>query len=93
MKKPTKEQIAAEIAALKDCKTFVPHFSKFGENNLRKIDVQIEVLEGQLDTTSDEYDELSSGERDAALDAQNWLDGDADEGLAEGWEIFRNKRT
>lgn len=59
--KPTDKQIAAEIKALKACKLYAPKRTAFGDDNHRKIDLQIEYLQGQIDTTADEFYDLELG--------------------------------
>ena len=48
MKKPTKAQIEKEIKELTEIKPKVRHFSMFGDDNHKCIEVQIEVLKNNL---------------------------------------------
>lgn len=89
--KRTKSEIDAEIVALEACKTYAPERSAFGENNHAKIDAQIKTLSNDLEIDSYEWDCLPEPEQSAALDAQNWKDGDDDDSPSSGWEIFKKK--
>ncbi len=91
MKKPTKDQIAAEIAALEKCKDYAPARTMFGEDNHAKIDRQIEFLRGDIDIDGPEWDDLNENEQSAVMDAQAWVDGDSEENLSSGWDIFKPK--
>lgn len=86
MKKPTPEEIAAEVAALKTLVPVGPHARSTGEIIKAMID---ELTEG-VDTTAEEFNEMSQAEQDGVFDAANWRDGDTArkpsntfEGLAE----------
>ncbi len=92
MKKPTEKEIKAQIAALEKCKAFVPRHTMFGDDNFRRIDLQIEYLKGGIDTTSMEFEEFSESEQSAIYEAQNWEEGDSEEDLASGWDIFKKKK-
>lgn len=88
-KRPTSDAIKAEIAWLKTNKKFIPSHSGFGDNHWESIDAQITVLEEDL-TEDDIYDrscedgedpeemgvEWSYNQRENALYARQWLDGD-----------------
>ena len=91
MSKKTKAEIAAEIARLEECKTFIPRLTMFEENNHEKIDHQIEYLRGHIDTTADEWNELDESAQSAILEAQAWEEGESDESPSEGWEMYRPK--
>ena len=91
MKKPTKDQIAAEIAALEKCKDYAPARTMFGEDNHARIDRQIEFLRGDIDMDDPEWDDLNENEQSAVMDAQAWMDGDSEENLSSGGDIFKPK--
>lgn len=91
MKKPTDKEIAAEIAALGKCKDYAPARTIFGEDNHAKIDRQIEFLCGEIDMDAPEWDDLDENEQSAVMDAQAWMDGDSEENLSSGWDIFKPK--
>lgn len=87
--KPTREQIAAEIAALQGMLPKVRPFSFFGEDNRAAIGAQLEVLMRGLsfnqvydrwgeDTDAEELDEEAFDQRllDCALHAAQWLAGE-----------------
>lgn len=85
------DEIAAEIAALKACKTYAPKRSVFGENNHANIDLQITELEEEFDQTSEEWNELTPEEQMTVLDARDWADGHSDEAPSAGWDTFKPK--
>lgn len=99
MKTPkTKEQIDAEIVALKELRDKIPKTSFFGDDNVAAIDAQIKVLERKMTDNEvykefgddgfddDHSDDFSQHALDAALTAADWLVGEEDIGsLAEDW--------
>lgn len=93
---PTSEQVAAEIAHLRDVQHRVPSHSAFGDNNREAIYVQIKVLEDRmsLDDVHLCFGALSESSEyalDAALQAHDWLTGkQAGDELspAAGWEVI-----
>lgn len=91
MKEPTPKQIEAEIKALEASKQWAPARTIFGDDNHKTIDLQIEYLRGEIDTTSAEWDEYSDDEQSAILEAQNWEKGDSEESPSSGWDNFKPK--
>lgn len=91
--KPTEKQIAAEIKALEACKSYIPKRTMFGDDNIRKVDLQIEYLRGEIDTTAPEWEEYSDDEQSSILEAQNWEEGDSDESPSSGWDNFKPKKA
>lgn len=85
----TTDEIQAEIASLKTCKAYIPRTNAFGDDNHRKIDLQIEELETGIDDTADEWNEFSEDEQSAILEARNWAGGDADESPSAGWDNYK----
>lgn len=90
VKHKTRKQIDAEIAALKEIKPKVRHFTAFGDDNHAAIDAQIEVLENDLD--EDDIDNMDGAEFEtenevsAARDAALWRDGNFEGGSpSEEW--------
>lgn len=86
IKKPTPVEVKAEIKKLKEMKPNVRRLSGFGDDHHAAIDVQVDVLEGNL---SDDYiygqwgegaaeEERSENLLSSACDARRWLDGDGD---------------
>lgn len=71
MKKPTKEEIAAEIAALEQLKPV----GKFSEKTAESIAIAIEELKYGVDRTAPEWDEMSGELRDMAEQAYAWKEG------------------
>lgn len=94
---PTPEQVAAEIAALRDMMPRIRRMTGFGEDNHEAIEAQINVLEKRLDendiydryqATNDDGEPDEEGNRhslDNALDARRWLDGEKDEAPSIDW--------
>ena len=91
MKHRTPKQIAAEIQALKDCKSYVPKMSAFGDDNHRNIDLQIKALKEGVDETSEEWRELSHSQQSAICEAINWKEGEEDESPSSGWDYLKPK--
>lgn len=95
MKTPSAEEIDAEIKTLREMKPTVLRSSAFGDNHHDAIDCQITVLEKRM-TESAIYDRnegaaedeefYADNERDAALDACRWMNGESDEKPSEGWK-------
>lgn len=85
--KPTREQIGAEITALKEIKPTVRRFNFFDDDNHRAIEVQISVLENNYSSNL-----IYGNWRDndflvnAALEARDWLDGNSSEPPSVGWK-------
>jgi hypothetical protein len=91
--KKTAVQVKAEIKALEAIKPKVPHHSGFGDDNYAKIDAEVAVLREDLDEDAiysryegEDPDAEPPPELDCALHARRWMDGEEDEGLAEGWK-------
>lgn len=104
--KPTAEAIKAEIEALKTLKAKVPVLTFFGDNNHDAIDAQIETLErdfsfdtiwnrGPQEDNEDDCSESdwSESERDLALDARRWLDGDESHAPSVDWQELVDARN
>lgn len=82
MPKKTPQEIAAEIAALKALKPV----GQFKRKTAETIALQIEALEGKIDETSDEFNvELTDEQQMSAMDAINWVNGDADAKPSGDW--------
>lgn len=71
MNKPTKDEIEAEITALRAFEPYGRHKHKTAAT----IAVQIAALSGELDTTTDEFADLVDDIQLAAYDALLWVDG------------------
>lgn len=102
MKAPTKDQIEKEIQTLKEMMPNVRKTSMFGDNHHDAIDAQVEVLKEDLD--EDEIDQRYGGTDDetsaekplnvleSALDAFNWLSGEAKDPPSKEWkDLLINK--
>ena len=87
------EEIQAEIKALEACKAYAPKENIFGDNNHQKIDLQIETLKGEIDTTCDEFEEeMTDDEKSACFEAVYWMEGESDESPSSGWDNFKPKK-
>lgn len=71
MKTPTKEQIAAEIAALEKLKPV----GKFAQKTAASIAIAIEELKYGVDRSAPEWEEMSDDQRDMAEQAYAWKAG------------------
>jgi hypothetical protein len=95
MKKPkpkskTEKEIQAEIALLKDIKPFVRHFSGFGGDNHKLLEIQIRVLEEDFDDNDVNHIYEDVDENSIAYETVQWRDGtDEDiESPIEGWKLL-----
>jgi hypothetical protein len=92
----TPDEVKAEIAKLREMKPTVRHHTAFGGDNWAAIDAQIKVLEEGMDADKiwDEWpdDERDMHERDSALEALAWKDGEEteDETPSAGWQSLVN---
>jgi hypothetical protein len=99
MAKPIKAQIEKEIKELTEIKPKVRHFSIFGDDNWKAVEIQIEVLSEDLsiEEIEDKWGDYSYGAPSLSLyenatEARAWLDGDSEEeSLAEGWHSLIKK--
>lgn len=91
MKTRTDKEVQAEIKSLEACKGYIPHYTAFGDNNWDHVDLQIDFLRGNIDTTADEYLEMSDDEQSCVNEAKNWLECDSDESPSSGWDNYRPK--
>lgn len=91
MKKPTKQEVAAEIKWLIKNKKRIPERTFFGDSNHDDIEAQIRALEEEM-TENDAEDAWPwDGNEEnrlqtAALDAIHWRDGEEKESPSEGWK-------
>lgn len=86
----TQEEINRQIEGLKKMKITLPEFSAFGDKNWEKIDAQLDVLEGKKepndfyeDESAEEYQDGDNDIYNAAVEAEEWMDGNSDEDLFE----------
>lgn len=92
MKRPKKEEVLAEIEALKAIKPKVRPTNHFGDSNTEAIEAQLQVIAFDY---KDRAIENRYGHKDyirsAAFDARNWMDGeDLDVAPSESWkELIR----
>lgn len=96
MSRRTAKEIENEIAALAACKayvprytTYVPRYTKFMDDNHAGIDLQIEYLRGDIDTTSGEFDEFNEHEQAGIQEAEGWALGNISESPSAGWDSFK----
>ena len=94
----TEQEVKVEIAALREMKPFVRHFSAFGDDNHAKIDAQNKALEEKMDE-DDVYNEWpDSGDYELlnnAQDAINWRDGESeseDGSPSQQWAILDSRK-
>lgn len=88
----TQKEIEAEIKALEACKSYIPSKTIFGDDNHRKVDLQIEYLRGEIDITADdEWNDYNDDEQSAIMEANDWTDGQIDESPSSGWDNFKPK--
>lgn len=89
MKPPTLEEIAAELAALKDMAPRIRQRDAFGGDNRAGIDAQIRVIERGMSESAiyDKWDDANAGDvASSAIEARQWLDGEAEDGApSEAW--------
>ena|SRR5436190_13893208 len=97
MRKPTKKQIAEEIKTLGEIKPKVPARTFFGDSNWEAIDAQIVTMELNYSTDTiynrhndeePEEGEWTAHERDSALDARRWLDGETADKPSKDWRVL-----
>lgn len=87
MKPPTVKQVKSEIAALKELRDKIPPRTAFGDDNLARIDAEIDVLENDL--SINDVDQ-KYGDDDAVYEsatyALQWIDGEAEDGsMSDNW--------
>jgi len=87
----TSKQIKALVKKLKALRPKIRPYSMFGGDNIAQLDAMVDVLENELDNDEifDKYDrdEFAEETLEAALEAKQWMDGDSDEDLADGWPM------
>lgn len=90
--RPTSAQIEAEIAALDECKKYIPRTTKFGESNFDVIDAGVSALADRL-SVDDAYDIAGEGEPsredEARIEAAQWLAGDITETPSSQWASYK----
>lgn len=86
----TQREIDKEIKALEACKGYVPQRTMFGDDNHAKLDLQIEYLRGEIDTTADEWNDYSDDDQSSILEAEAWKE-DQGESPSSGWDSFKPK--
>jgi hypothetical protein len=92
MPEKSQEEVQAEIRALEACKEYIPRRTMFGDDNHRKVELQIEYLRGDIDVTADdEWNEYSDDEQSSIMQAKDWEDGQLDESPSSGWDNYKPK--
>ena len=101
MKKPTPQQLKAEIEWLKQNRAKMPRYNFFREDLHEKLDAQIEVLEQGLDEDAiyvrchfeDDSDERAADDSlwhystlSPCLEAMRWRDGDQNDPPSAAWK-------
>ncbi len=82
-------KIDAEIAALELAKSYAPKRTMFGDDNHKKIDLQIEELRDGIDDTCEEWEDFNYKQQQAILEARKWKEGDSDDTPSAGWDIYK----
>lgn len=77
----TLQELKSEIEALQN---LVP-FGRWAGKTRQTIKLQIETLQGQWDTTADEFFELSEENQMSINDAEAWKNGQSEDRPSEGW--------
>lgn len=90
--KRTQKEIEAEIKALEACKSYIPRTTAFGDNNHRNLDRQIQELHISFDDTTEEWEDLSTSEQNAIMEARYWKYGDEDASPSSGWDSYKNNK-
>lgn len=94
MKKPTPDQIVAEIAAHRACKAYIPERTLFGDDNHAALDAAAEALSARI-SVDDAYEQAGedepSNEDQARIDAALWLAGDRADTLSSEWDSYKPK--
>lgn len=88
----TQKEIEKEIKALEACKGYAPKKTAFGDDNHVIINLQIEYLRGEIDTTCEEWSDFSDDEQSNILAAQAWEECQSDESPSSGWDSYKPKR-
>lgn len=86
----TQEAINRQIEGLLKMKQTLPEKSFFGDRNWEKIDTQVDVLKGNVksgslyhDESVEDFEESDNEMYFAALEAEDWLNGDSEDDLFE----------
>ena len=82
-KERTEKEISKMIDKLEKQRETIPQFSYFGDDNWHAIDIQIDVLNGEITDEDQIYDQQDEGEItsyvvSSGIDALLWLSGDND---------------
>ena len=92
--RPTAQQIEAEIAALDNCKKYIPRITKFGDNNHEAIDAGVSALADRI-TVDMAYEcagsEEPSNEDQAKIEAALWMAGERDTAPSSEWDSYKPK--
>lgn len=79
--KPSPVEVAAEIAALKALKPTGISAHKIAA----QVEIMIGALEGTVDETAAEFEELGEDLQDCYNQARGWKDGQVHQRPGEGW--------
>jgi hypothetical protein len=91
-KERSAQEVKDEIAAILACKAYAPHYTFFGDDNWRKMGLQAEALNGDIDTTCDEFlEQYTDDEQSEIIAAIEWRDGERDEKPSAGWDDRKPK--
>ena len=83
----SQKEIAKEVKALEGMVDKIPPFTAFGDNNVERINAEIDVLKKDMDEDSI-FEEWGDGTeaQDAARYALSWREGYEEESPSEGWK-------
>lgn len=102
--KPIPQQVKDEITALRELRDKIPKRSKFGNDNLARIDAEIDVLEHNLsedeivsrygtDAVTEKFADADIDIYQEAMYARQWIDGEAQDGaMSDGWRATIKKK-
>jgi len=80
--KRTQAEIDAEIKAIRALKPV----GKFAARTSGTLDVLVEFLQGEIDTTAEEFLQMPYHRQMVIGDAELWLSGDSDSRPSKGWQ-------
>ncbi len=83
MSKRTKEEIAAEIAAVE---ALQPPHGKFRAKQLEAIELMVSALKGEIDETCQEFCEMCEEDIDTYMQTRAWVDGQSENKPSDSWK-------
>ncbi len=83
MSKRTKVEIDAEIVALE---ALQPPPGRWRSKQRDNIELMVSVLKGEVDMTSEEFNEMSEEDAYTCMSTQQWVDGHSNDLPSKSWE-------